>query len=769
MLHTKRHAVIINSIKKQLSRDYSAYIALVLFVSALLVIFLKLWEKDLRIPFSYMIDAFGPLKEVKNAVLGNGLYSMPQVAAPLGGDETRAIKGFIIHHLFLKVLAYITGSAPLSVNLYYLISYPLTAALSFFSMKKIGLGRISSFVLSVLYAFLPYHFYKSTYHLYLACYYLIPLACLVIFDVAIGDFGTGEKKINRQTLLMMGVSLLLGLSDTYYAAFYCIILLFASVHGSIQTKNLKSILWGMILSAITMITAAGAIAPMIYTSLVRGGNVYSGLRGIYDVELYSIKLAQLILPIHGHRIAWLNDIRVHYEATSMPAHEGAYVSLGIIMSLGFITAIVYLFVFKKRISHKRICLSRILLFIFILSTVGGIDSFIGIFVTASIRTYARVIVFLAFFAACSAGLYFDILLRNKHAVIKCVLTVSVLILGLLDQISPQFSRLGYYEAFTNGIYLPYDEIVGMYQDDAQFVQKIEELMPQQAMILELPIVYDTVGDRFPNGATGAIGLQRPYLHSHSTVWSCASQRGDDNDRWLGKLSRFSYGEMLDLAVAAGFQGLYIDTTGYTEEELANLTAVIDQKTNVTAISNQKGDLLFYNLAAYAGHMKGLFSKDEFADYSQAVLKLHLLENERIYYPETSGIDWTENCSLENEKLIIPPGGIQFGPYHELESGKYQVFVLGENLTDAEVSVYIDNAGNTIYFQTDLLYQESGSLSYEFELAENTPDLEFTLKNTGGNNCVMNHIFLVRKDSTGNDQDIIRKIQEFLCKTQSEAF
>ena len=75
MLHTKRHAVIINSIKKQLSRDYSAYIALVLFVSALLVIFLKLWEKDLRIPFSYMIDAFGPLKEVKNAVLGNGLYS----------------------------------------------------------------------------------------------------------------------------------------------------------------------------------------------------------------------------------------------------------------------------------------------------------------------------------------------------------------------------------------------------------------------------------------------------------------------------------------------------------------------------------------------------------------------------------------------------------------------------------------------------------------------------------------------------------------------
>lgn len=122
---------------------------------------------------------------------------MPQVAAPLGGDETRAIKGFIIHHLFLKVLAYITGSAPLSVNLYYLISYPLTAALSFFSMKKIGLGRISSFVLSVLYAFLPYHFYKSTYHLYLACYYLIPLACLVIFDVAIGDFGPGEK--NQQT------------------------------------------------------------------------------------------------------------------------------------------------------------------------------------------------------------------------------------------------------------------------------------------------------------------------------------------------------------------------------------------------------------------------------------------------------------------------------------------------------------------------------------------------------------------------------------------
>lgn len=760
---------IMHTVKKYVLREYTLYAALIVLVSILVMVALRLWEKDLRIPFSYMIDAFGPLKEVKNAVLGNGLYNMPQAAAPLGGDETRAIKGFIIHHIFLKALALVTKDAPLSINLYYLLSYPLTAALSFFSMQKTGLSRTSSFTLSVLYTFLPYHMYKSTYHLYLSCYYIIPLACLVIFNVANGSFGTETKKINRTTIFMMAVSLLVGLSDTYYTAFYCMILAFAAFHGSMRNKNLRSVLWGALFCAIALFSALGAISPMIYTSIHGGGNVYSGLRSIYDIELYSIKLVQLLLPIHGHRIRWLNNIRVNYESTALPAHEGAYAALGIVMGLGFLLALIYLFVFSKKVSPRKIILSRLILFIFLLCTIGGIDSFVGIFITASIRTYARTVVFLAFYAACFAGLSLDILMRSRQFVLRALLSVFILTIGLLDQISPLFSKLGYYEAFTNGVYLPYDEIAEVYRDDALFVQEIEAVMPEQAMILELPIVYDTVGDRFPNGATGAIGLQRPYLHSHSTVWSCASQRGDANDRWLGKLSQFSYDEMLDIAMAAGFQGIYIDTAGYTEAELSALTAVIEQKTYAAPMRNRKGNLLFYNLTTYARQVEDLFSNEEFAAYRESILQLHLLEDERILYPQTAGIAWTENCHLDSDILIVPPNEIQFGPYQELQQGQYQVFVLGENLSDAEISVYNDNAGNTIYFQTNVLYQEAGSLSYEFALTDTTPDMEVTIKNIGVTNCIVKHIYLVKKDEQENNILIISKLQEFLRQTQSAPF
>lgn len=766
-MNTYLDSATINKIKKHISQEYTLYIVLVIFTSILVTIVLKLWEKDLRIPFSYMIDALGPLKEVKNATLGNGLYDMPQVAAPLGSDETRAIKGFIIHHVFLRALALITKSAPLSINLYYLASYPLTAAFSFYSMRKIGLNKISAFVLSILYTFLPYHLYKSTYHLYLSCYYLIPLTCLVIFGVANGNYSTESKWINKNTIFMAVISLMIGLSDTYYAAFYCIILVFAALQGSIRKRNCKSILLGAIFCTITLLSALGAILPAIRTSFLRGGNVYSGLRGIYDVELYSLKLAQLLLPIHGHRIKWLNDIRVNYEAASIPAHEGAYAALGIIMGLGFVLAIANLFLFNRKISHKMICVSRIILFIFLLTTVGGINSFIGLFVTASIRTYARIVVFLAFFAACFVGLSFDIFMKNKVLTIRCGFSVIILGIGLLDQISPMFSQLGYYEVFTNGVYFPYNEIAEAYQDDEMFVREIEAIMPDQAMILELPIVYDTVGDRFPNGATGAIGLQRPYLHSHSTRWSCASQRGDDNDKWLGKLSRFSYEEMLDIAVIAGFQGIYIDTKGYTEAELLALIGVIEQKTKATAICDKKGELRFYSLVEYAETVKNLFSEEELMSYREAVLTLHLTENERLYYPETSGICYTENCSINNGKLTIPSGELQFGPYQELKSGVYEVFVSGNNLTDAEVSVYSENSDDTIFFSSYSFQQDDNSISYHFELLEDTPNLEFTLKNIGAGNCVMNHVFLVKKDYGDDDSYIMSRIHKLLVRIQCE--
>ena len=142
-----------------------------MFLAVLTVIILgyvlKLWDKDLTIPFSYNIDALGPLKEIKNMILGNSLYEMPQLGAPLGGTEQLTIKGFLWHFLMLKILTLFTNEVGLVINMYYLIGFPITSLIMFWVLRKLKINRIFSMVFSIVFCFLPYHFYKGTFHIFM--------------------------------------------------------------------------------------------------------------------------------------------------------------------------------------------------------------------------------------------------------------------------------------------------------------------------------------------------------------------------------------------------------------------------------------------------------------------------------------------------------------------------------------------------------------------------------------------------------------------------
>jgi phosphoglycerol transferase len=65
------------------------------------------------------------------------------------------------HFVLIKLLSLFTSDHALVINLFYLLTFPLTAltALYFFRHFKFSFGP--AVVGSLLYAFLPYHFFRS--------------------------------------------------------------------------------------------------------------------------------------------------------------------------------------------------------------------------------------------------------------------------------------------------------------------------------------------------------------------------------------------------------------------------------------------------------------------------------------------------------------------------------------------------------------------------------------------------------------------------------
>jgi len=60
------------------------------------------------------------------------------------------------------VLAAISGSPAVTINAFYLLTYPLDALAAFWALRRLGVSRPASLACAVLFALLPYHFFRST-------------------------------------------------------------------------------------------------------------------------------------------------------------------------------------------------------------------------------------------------------------------------------------------------------------------------------------------------------------------------------------------------------------------------------------------------------------------------------------------------------------------------------------------------------------------------------------------------------------------------------
>jgi hypothetical protein len=561
-----------------------------------LMLMTQLWKADLRVPLHYFRrgDAMVTCEIVKNLVESGWYLNNDRVGYPEAAHFQDFPISETVHLLLMKLIALGTSDYALVLNLFFILTFPLTAVVCLFVLRKLGVSSMSALAASLLYTFLPAHLMRGQVHLFFATYYFVPLLSLpaILIATEMELFAAGAWKIRRAEAVTALVACVLAASaGIYYAFFGAFFLLIAGVIAAIRRRSLKVLISPAVLIASLVVTILLNVAPSLLFWLRHGMNSAAILRSPDDADRYGLRLADLLLPVAGHRIPLFARAKQIYDTLTASTNESSVATLGVVAAFGFVILIAWLFVGEYKMVEGRQLrvLSLFNISAVLLAIIGGFSTFPSFLGFSAIRAYSRINVYIGFFSLTAAALTADSI-RRRWAVTPArrvtfgLLLVAVLTGGLIDVASGYFIPL-------------YAVSRHEFEQEARFVRQIERTVPPDSAIFQLPYMA------FPE--SGSIVKMRDYdlfsgyMHSSRLRWSYGAIKGRSADASDKRLAALTPPDLVDGARAAGFAGLYIDTFGYGDGA-ALLRSELERVLNRTPISGDDGRLLFFDLKPQGG-------------------------------------------------------------------------------------------------------------------------------------------------------------------------
>ncbi len=559
----------------------------------------RLWDTGLRTPLAYGEDAMSHAMHVKGIIENGWYYDNPALGAPFGHAlYDFPLGGEHLQLVLLKLLGFVLGEAVLTVNVYYLLTFPLAAVSAMLVLRWLGVRRSTAVVFGTLYAFLPYHFARGSRHLFLSGYYLVPLGLYLALAVLSGQrlFQQRERGAHGRSLLVRYASprslaillacVVLGSTSTYYTCFSALLIAVAGGLRALRERSAGPLAPAAALVLVIFGALALNNAPTALYRTSHGENAEVAHRDPAEADYFGLKIAQLVLPAEGHRVPALAELSKRYrESTYIPSERGQ--SLGILGTIGLLwlgwVGVRGLLGRAPRPDDNPTFnhLSLLAAAGIFAATVGGLAALFNTFVSAQIRSWNRMSVFIGFLALASVALLLDgarqrlQLHRRRVAVLGLI---SLLLFGVLDQVAP-------------GALPDHERLAAEYSSDAAFVAGIERSLPAGAMVFQLPYrPFPEVGR-----LERAIDYDhfRGYLHSTDLRWSYGGLKGRQAD-WQEQLR----GQPTDLLVARlvpiGFGGIWVDRFAYADEGRSIESGLVDVVGSPALIS-RNGRFSFFSL------------------------------------------------------------------------------------------------------------------------------------------------------------------------------
>ncbi|MBN1323068.1 MAG: hypothetical protein JW986_03590 [Methanotrichaceae archaeon] len=576
---------------------YGLAIGICIFI---LIWVLRLWEANLTMPFDYQVDTLLTCTLIKG-VLENGWY---QINPYLGMPGILEMYDFPLTNnldfMIMKVIGLFNPNYAIVMNLYYLLTFPLTTLTAMLAIKRLGIDTAAAIVGSILFTFIPYHILRGENHLVLSSYYMIPLMSMVLlwfyhpppWPLHLGVDGL-KRLMSRPWITALAICLLISSTYIYYPFFSCFFLLIAGLTSYWRWREKERLGTALLLILVISAGVFANLIPSIAYYLHEGPNPAVAIRLPGETETYGLKIVQLLLPISDHRIPQLAEIAEWYSESAPPVlvNENTMASLGIIAGAGFLILILGAFMLFSGGRGEHNLLNGLItlnLSAVLLATIGGFGTLFALLVSAQIRNYNRISIFIAFFCILAVLLVLEIAFNRWSSIrskpVRSGLLLLILMVGILDQSSPAFAPR-------------YGDIREEFRQDEDFISSIEEIMPEGAMIFQLPYVP------FPENQP-AMMINMPdyehfkaYLHSRTLRWSYGAVKNREASEWQNSIAEKSVGEMVSALSMAGFEGIYIDGNGYNDRGLSIVNELSDLL-DIKPLADQKGRRFFFDMREY---------------------------------------------------------------------------------------------------------------------------------------------------------------------------
>lgn len=571
-------------IDDRLKSEVLLYVLTFVLAVVLAFVSLELWRADLRIPISPGGDETLVQGVVIRPLVSQWWYlNNPDLSAPSGlhmqdyptGTDT-------VHILILKLMAATTRDSAMTVNLFYLFTFPAIALSMLFAARYSRLRRPVALAIALLYAFAPYHFIRGEGHLLLSAYFMLPIGLVVALRVdsildtskVLGKRKEYESRSWREVItdrffaFSCICSVIIAGCGIYYAFFWIFILVATAVRRAILHRRWRSLAVPALLIAVLMVSIMAFSAPTIFYQQQNGPNPVSAGRTALDAEVYALRPVQLLLPMQYHRFqTWMDENQLYGQFLSQVSpvlsNETRFASLGLVAAVGFVFLLglsvfgVSSFGGATWDKYGLGDLAAINITMLLLGSVGGLGFVIAYRVTPMIRAYNRVSVVIAMVSLLAVGAVVDRFLDRfpnpqRVAVVAGLLLLTI---GMFDQTSPRLIPA----------YAANRAEVGQQK---AFAASAQALLPRGSMVFQLPFAP------FPDGGYEHLV---PYIYSDGLRWSFAAMSGRETANWQAGVAALPAAQMIPQLRAAGFTAIYLDRSGYPdggERAVTELTALL---------------------------------------------------------------------------------------------------------------------------------------------------------------------------------------------------
>ena len=539
--------------------------ALALSMTLALVFVAKLPLSRLDVPYTFAGDTLEKLAQVETVAETGWLFHNERLGFPYGYDRLDFPRFDSLNYAFMGPIAAATGQSGLAINLYYIASAFAIAIAAFLAFMQLGLRAGISFVLSLLYALLPYHLLRGVTHVTNGAYFLVPPAMLVLIWLAENRFATTGIDSKRRLRFALAVAVLIPLQTPYNGVFFAFSVGVAAAIAFAQRPQLRTLLPACGLVLATSPSFVGEQAPLMLHHWKAGPVPHVADRNPVDAEIYSLHLNQVLLPTTRHIIPALAEAKRGFDKAmrlDQPFYEIRDQYVGVLGVLGFVVLLWSLVRAAGESPHtprkppdeletRLRIFAVIAIAILLLAISSGIGNMVAYWITTKIRAYNRILPFLAFPCLFATGWALQrILARIRSSGIRHVALAIVGVAAMLDTtVNPGFDAQR-------------AQTIAEYDNASTYFRNVEAKLGKGAAVFQLPVVW------YPEHPAvermGDYEEFKPFLLTHSLKFSYGNANGRPGYEWARRIESSS--NPVAPLHAAGFSAVLIDSRAYKPDD-----------------------------------------------------------------------------------------------------------------------------------------------------------------------------------------------------------